>query len=82
MELIEITSSKAIAAEVIVLPFLECGVGRRTDMQSANRKEFPTNYEDIPFATIFPDSSFSTYAHGVFGSWVKTVSHFSGSERS
>lgn len=29
-------------------------------------------------ATIFPRSSFSTYAQGVIASWVKTVSHFSG----
>jgi hypothetical protein len=36
---------------------------------------------DEPYAglaTIFPSSSFSTYAQGVFASCVKTVNHFSG----
>ena len=28
--------------------------------------------------TIFPFSSFTTYAHGNFASWVNMVSHFSG----
>jgi hypothetical protein len=38
----------------------------------------PTIWIYTPFAIIFPNSSLSTYAHGVFGSCVKTVSHFSG----
>jgi hypothetical protein len=33
-----------------------------------------------PLTTIFPNSSLSTYAHGVFGSWVNTVSHFPGTD--
>jgi len=36
------------------------------------------SYPSTRCTTIFPNASFSTYAHGVFGSCVKTVSHFSG----
>jgi hypothetical protein len=34
----------------------------------------------ISLTTIFPNPSLSTYAHGVFGSWVNTVNHFPGTD--
>ncbi len=34
----------------------------------------------IPLATIFPNPSLSTYAHGVFGSWVNTINHLPGTD--
>lgn len=44
-----------------------------------NIAAFPDSYPELkPLASIFPASSVSTYAQGVFGSCVKTVSHFSG----
>lgn len=64
-----------------LLHFIFCGPDFHVLKPDFHHLRTPTKSVYTARATIFPTSSFSTYAHGVFGSCVKTVSHFSGSAR-
>ena len=77
-----ISDSIQMQSSLLVLPETCLGgvkACRVRGMVSEGEALFQSIYGFV--ATIFPDSSCSTYAHGILGSCVKTVSHFSGIER-